>query len=73
MKFENKGLDCKIARWRYDHFEASFLAFVREVDLEQIVHSDEEARKRSILESMISALQGEQTAIKSRWRKPTSF
>jgi DNA invertase Pin-like site-specific DNA recombinase len=64
-----RGLGCKIARWRYDHFEASFLAFVREVDLEQIVHSDEEARKRSILESMITALQGEQTAIKQQMEK----
>jgi hypothetical protein len=64
-----RGLDCKIARWRYDHFEASFLAFVREVDLEQIVHSEDEAKKRSILESMITALQGEQTAIKQQREK----
>ena len=64
-----RGLGCKIARWRYDHFEASFLAFVREVDLEQIVHSDEEARKRSILEAMITALQGEQTTIKQQMEK----
>jgi DNA invertase Pin-like site-specific DNA recombinase len=64
-----RGLGCKIARWRYDHFEASFLAFVREVDLEQIVHSDDEARKRSILESIIAALQGEQTAIKQQMDK----
>jgi DNA invertase Pin-like site-specific DNA recombinase len=64
-----RGLGCKIARWRYDHFEASFLAFVREVDLEQIVHSDEEARKRSILESIIAALQGEQSAIKQQMDK----
>jgi hypothetical protein len=64
-----RGLGRKIARWRYDHFEASFLAFVREVDLEQIVHSDEEARKRSILESIVAALQGEQTAIKQQMEK----
>jgi DNA invertase Pin-like site-specific DNA recombinase len=64
-----RGLGCKIARWRYDHFEASFLAFVREVDLEQIVHSEDDARKRSLLESMITALQGEQAAIKQQMEK----
>jgi biopolymer transport protein ExbB/TolQ len=64
-----RGLGCEIARWRYDHFEASFLAFVREVDLERIVHSDDEAKHRSILESMITALQGEQAAIKQQMEK----
>ena len=64
-----RGFGCKTARWRYNHFEASFLAFVREVDLEQIVHSEDEAKKRSVAEAMIAALQGEQTAIKQQMER----
>jgi DNA invertase Pin-like site-specific DNA recombinase len=64
-----RGLGCKTTRWRYDQFEASFLAFVREADLEQIVHSEDEAKKRSVLDSIVSALQGEQGAIKEQMEK----
>ena len=64
-----RGRGCKLARWRYNHFEASFLAFVREVDLEQIVHSEDEAKKRSAAEATIGALQGEQAAIKQQMEK----
>jgi len=44
-----RGIGCHIARWRYDHFEASFLAFVREVDLEQIIHSETKPRNDPLL------------------------
>jgi hypothetical protein len=44
--------------WRYDDFEASFLAFVKEVDLEPIARNDEDARRRDALERAIAALQG---------------
>ena len=64
-----RGIGCHIARWRYDHFEASFLAFVREVDLEQIIHSEEEAKKRSVAEATIAALQGEQADVKQQMEK----
>jgi hypothetical protein len=43
----HRGLDCEATRWRYDHFESSFLAFVRELDLNVLLSSDEQARKRS--------------------------
>ena len=58
-----RGLGCETKRWRYDHFETSFLAFVREVDLAQIVHSEEVAARRSALEASIEALQGELATI----------
>jgi DNA invertase Pin-like site-specific DNA recombinase len=58
-----RGLGCEATRWRYDHFEASFLAFVREVDLEQVMHGEAETRRRSILEETMTALRGEQAAI----------
>jgi DNA invertase Pin-like site-specific DNA recombinase len=64
-----RGLGCEPTRWRYDHFEASFLAFVREVDLEQVMHGENEARQRSILEEAMTALRGEQETIRQRMEK----
>ena len=61
-----RGLGCVTTRWRYDHFETSFLAFVRELNLGTIIHDEDDARKRSILESTIAALQGELTAIRAQ-------
>jgi DNA invertase Pin-like site-specific DNA recombinase len=64
-----RGLGCEKVLWRYDAFEKSFLAFVRELDLESIVHDEDEARKRSILASTITALRGEQAAIKEQMER----
>jgi DNA invertase Pin-like site-specific DNA recombinase len=64
-----RGLGCEATRWRYDHFEASFLAFVREVDLERVIRSDDEATKRSIIDETITALRGEQESIRQRMEK----
>jgi DNA invertase Pin-like site-specific DNA recombinase len=61
-----RGLGCSSARWRYDQFEASFLAFVRELDLEQIIRDNEDAKKRSDLSDMIAALQGEIASTKQQ-------
>jgi DNA invertase Pin-like site-specific DNA recombinase len=64
-----RGLGCRIARWRYDEFEASFLAFVREVDLEQVIHNEDESKKRGILEQTVAALRGERAAIEAQMEK----
>jgi DNA invertase Pin-like site-specific DNA recombinase len=64
-----RGLDCRIARWRYDEFEASFLAFVREVDLEQVIRNEDESKKRAILEQTVAALRGERTVIDAQMEK----
>jgi Recombinase/Recombinase zinc beta ribbon domain len=64
-----RGLRCEKTAWRYDAFEASFLAFVKEVDLEQVMHGENEARQRSILEEAMTALRGEQETIRQRMEK----
>jgi DNA invertase Pin-like site-specific DNA recombinase len=54
-----RRLGCQSVRWRYQEFEASFLAFVQEVDIASIVDSDEGAGERRRLEADLSALEGE--------------
>jgi DNA invertase Pin-like site-specific DNA recombinase len=54
---------CSAVRWRYKDFEASFLAFVEEIDLETMINQDEEAERRRTLEAEISALKGELPSI----------
>jgi DNA invertase Pin-like site-specific DNA recombinase len=54
-----RGLGCPSTRWRYDQFEASFLAFVRELDLESLLSGEANATKRAALDQKISSLQGE--------------
>ena len=40
-----RGLGCEKTGWRYDQFEASFLSYVQELDLESIVVA--KTRRRS--------------------------
>lgn len=54
---------CQAGRWRYKDFEASFLAFVRELDLDSIVNADAEAAKRKTVDSEISSLHGELASV----------
>ena len=63
-----RGLGCEIARWRYDEFEASFLAFVRELDLSQVMGS-EDASKAKVLDDAIAALTGELTGVQAQREK----
>jgi hypothetical protein len=42
-------LICEATRWRYDHFESSFLAFVQELDLETLIRSEDDVKKRTVL------------------------
>lgn len=58
-----RNLGCKATRWRYADFEASFLAFVEELDIESIVTADENASQRKAISDQISALQGELTSV----------
>lgn len=46
-------------RWRYEDFETSFLAFVRELDLESIASESDDAGMRSANEAELAALRGE--------------
>jgi DNA invertase Pin-like site-specific DNA recombinase len=61
-----RGLGCERVGWRYDEFEASFLAFVQELDLEPLVRNEEEAERRSVLDREIEALSGTITDLERR-------
>jgi DNA invertase Pin-like site-specific DNA recombinase len=79
MRYENKGgkgtnmLVCDAARcghgcrlpkrWPASAFEASFIAFVREVDLEHVVNDEQDAKRRADLEKSITALRGEEAML----------
>lgn len=57
-----RGLDCTATRWRYRDFEASFLSFVQELDLDSIVNANEDAERRRKLEQELLALRGKLTS-----------
>jgi DNA invertase Pin-like site-specific DNA recombinase len=61
-----RGLGCSGTRWRYNQFEASFLGFVQELDLERVIKADDEAKKRAELESQLNALRGELSFIEKQ-------
>src|SRR4029077_6100194 len=54
---------CDATRWRYQDFEASFLAFVQELDLESVVNVNDDAEKRKRLERELSAIRGELSSV----------
>ena len=56
---------CQAIRWRYDHFERSFLTFIRELDLEAILANPRELNEAQQLENEIAALEGEKSDIAS--------
>lgn len=53
------GSDCVRTRWRYDDFEASFLAFVQQVDLGSIFTAEKDATKRASFEAEIASSRGQ--------------
>jgi DNA invertase Pin-like site-specific DNA recombinase len=58
-----RGKGCRATRWRYQDFEASFLAFVEELDLESIVNASDDAEKRKTLEDELASIRGELTSV----------
>jgi hypothetical protein len=58
-----RGRGCTGIRWRYRDFEASFLTFVEELDIESIVHEGADTEKRRALEGELAALRGELTSV----------
>ena len=51
-------MECERTGWRYDQFEASFLAFVQEIDLEDIVRDHAETKKYTNLQNEIESTRG---------------
>jgi len=54
-----RRLGCVAQRWRYKDFEATFLAFVRELDLRSILSASNDRRKQAELTAEIDSLNGE--------------
>lgn len=61
--------ECPATRWRYEDFETSFLAFVQELDLENIISESDEAHERSANEAKLTALRGESASISDLMEK----
>ena len=59
-----RHLGCKALRWSYTDFEASFLAFIEELDLESIINASDDAAKRKSIEDELAALHGELSSVK---------
>lgn len=57
-----RGMNCNSTRWRYEQFEASFLAFVEQVDLRTLVNGDNSERKS--LDDEIQSLEGQRLALR---------
>jgi DNA invertase Pin-like site-specific DNA recombinase len=58
-----RGRSCDATRWKYLDFEASFLAFVQELDLDSIINAGQDAEKRKELEAEIAATKGEISSV----------
>lgn len=54
-----RRLGCQGRRWRYDNFEASFLAFVSEIDLASLIGSNDSDHKHQQATLRLSASEGE--------------
>jgi len=64
-----RKIGCHCARWRYDEFEASFLAFVRELDLESILGGGDELSNRQGADAELAALRGEISSVSNLMQK----
>ncbi|MBC7579975.1 MAG: recombinase family protein [Tardiphaga sp.] len=64
-----KGAGCTSIRWRYEHFEGSFLSFVEELDLGSLFTQEADAVKRAATDSKIKALDGQILLLKQEREK----
>jgi DNA invertase Pin-like site-specific DNA recombinase len=60
---------CPSIRWRYPDFEASFLAFVEELDIESVVNASSHSERRDTLERELAALKGESSTVSDLMEK----
>ena len=58
-----RRMGCAATRWKYSDLEASFLAFVQELDLDSIIDANDEARVRKDIEAELAALRGEEESV----------
>jgi hypothetical protein len=62
-----RGLKCIPTRRRYDHFESSFLAFVEQLDLPNLIAN--ESSEQAELDRAIDALRGGQIALREEMER----
>ena len=60
------GSECVRTRWKYDDFEAAFLAFVKQVDLGSIFSAEQSAAKRAALEADLASFNGQLLILKRK-------
>ena len=60
-------MGCVTTGWRYEQFEASFLAFVEQLDLPTIIRNDDS--EKTALDDAIQSLQGHQLTLKTEMEK----
>jgi hypothetical protein len=56
---KKRGFECKSVRWKYDDFEASFLAFVQELDLHGLLQAADQTGRRSEITAEVNSLRGQ--------------
>jgi DNA invertase Pin-like site-specific DNA recombinase len=61
-----RGLGCPNVRWRYDEFEASFLYFVQELDLQSLLLKNDKQNQMAVA---IQVLQGRLTILREQQEK----
>jgi hypothetical protein len=61
-----RGLGCAGTTWKLRDFEASFLSYVREVQLALIERGESEADRRGALDDAIAACRGELASLRER-------
>lgn len=60
---------CRGKRWRYDDFEASFLAFVSEIDLATLVDPENTRREQKQASLRVTSLEGELGSVSALMEK----
>jgi hypothetical protein len=61
-----RGLGCRNVRWRYEDFEASFLYFVQELDLQSLLLKNDKQNQMAVA---IQVLQGRLTILREQQEK----
>jgi hypothetical protein len=63
------GSDCVRTRWRSEDFEASFLAFVQQIDLGSIFSAESDAAKRAAIDADIASSRGQLLLLEQKRNK----
>lgn len=62
----NRGLGCIKVLWRYDHFEASFLTFIEEMDLASLFSHSGGSQNDAVAAGALESLKGKISALEEQ-------